>query len=122
MLRGHFLPNARLLHNASMLQNEKQLHRVASLTEIPPQTSKTVSVGTQEIAVFNLGGTFYAIDDICPHRGASLGLGFIEGKRVLCPWHLFDFDLQTGACGAMPHWRVSTYEVKVEDDAIYVRL
>lgn len=105
-----------------MALNEKQFHRVAAVTEIPPQTGKTVSIGAQDIAVFNLDGTFFAINDCCPHRGASLSMGFIEGQRVLCPWHLFDFALPTGACGTMPHLRVCTYEVKVEGEAIYVLL
>jgi nitrite reductase (NADH) small subunit len=99
---------------------EKQFYRVASVTDIPPQTGKTVRAGDQEIALFNLDGKFYAVNDLCPHRGASLGDGFLDSGRVLCPWHCFDFNLQTGRCGIVPELKVSTYEVKVENGEIFV--
>jgi NAD(P)H-dependent nitrite reductase small subunit len=102
------------------MANEKQFHRIAAVADVPPQTGKTVLVKSLEIALFNLDGVFYAIHDFCPHRGASLATGFLEGQRVLCPAHLFDFDLQTGACGSMPNLRVCTYEVKVEGDEVFV--
>jgi nitrite reductase (NADH) small subunit len=102
------------------MTNEMQFHRVAQVADIPPQTGLAVSIGNLEIALFNLAGTFYAINDQCPHRGASLADGFVEAGRVLCPWHLFDFDLQTGACGTVPTLQVCTYPVKVESCEIYV--
>lgn len=102
------------------MASEKKFYQVATLTDLPPQSGKTVSVGNQEIALFNLSGTFYAINDLCPHRGASLGEGYLDGGRVLCPLHCFDFDLQTGRCGIVPELKVSTYEVKVEGEEIFV--
>lgn len=104
------------------MNEEKTFHRVAHIEEIPLKTGKAVQVGKQEIALFNLEGRFYALNDFCPHRGASLAEGFLEGGRVLCPLHLFDFDLATGACGNMPHLQACTYPVKVEGDDIYVAL
>lgn len=102
------------------MADEKQFYRVATTADIPPRTGKTVSAGKQVIALFNLDGTFYAVNDLCPHRGASLGEGFLDGGRVLCPWHCFDFDLRTGRCGIVPELKVSTYEVKVEDGEIFI--
>jgi nitrite reductase (NADH) small subunit/3-phenylpropionate/trans-cinnamate dioxygenase ferredoxin subunit len=98
----------------------KQFHRVAKVSEIPSQSGKTVSAGEREVAVFNLNGAFYAMDDFCPHRGASLGAGFLEGEKVFCPWHCFDFHLKTGACEIAPGLRVQTYEVKVEGEEVFV--
>lgn len=103
-----------------VMPDEKQFHRVATVTEIPPQSGQTVWVGKQAIALFNLNGKFYAVDDRCPHRGASLGDGMLAGERVLCPWHLFDFDLPTGKCGAVAELKVATYEVKVEGEEVFV--
>ncbi len=102
------------------MPGEKQFYRVALIADIPPQTGKTVSAGNQAIALFNLNGAVYAINDLCPHRGASLGEGFLDGGRVLCPLHCFDFDLHTGRCGIVPELKVSTYEVKVVGEEIFV--
>ena len=104
------------------MKQEGQFQRVALLSEVPPQTGKSVTIQQKKLALFNLAGIFYAVDDYCPHRGASLGAGFLAGQRVLCPLHLFDFDLLTGACGTMPHLCVRTYEVKIEGEEIFVRL
>ena len=106
------------------MSDETTFHRVAAVTEIPPRMGKTVQAGGQEIALFNLDGSFHAVNDFCPHRGASLGEGFLDatGTRVLCPWHLFDFCLRTGASEAMPHLKVTTYEVKVEGGEVFVRV
>jgi nitrite reductase/ring-hydroxylating ferredoxin subunit len=51
-----------------------------------------------EVAVFNVGGEFYAIDNSCPHRGGPLGEGELEDCIVTCPWHEFRFDVRTGKC------------------------
>ncbi|MBI1760207.1 MAG: nitrite reductase (NAD(P)H) small subunit [Acidobacteria bacterium] len=102
------------------MPDEKRFHRVATRAEITPQTGLRVQVGTHEIAIFNRAGTLYALDNHCPHRGASLAEGFVDGGRVLCPLHLFDFDLQTGMCGAVGELKVMTYEVKVESDEVFV--
>ena len=102
------------------MTNEKQFQRVAAVADVPAQGGLAVTLGELELALFNLAGTIYAIHDYCPHRGASLAQGFLSGTRVLCPWHLFDFDLQTGACGSTPGLKVGTYPVKVESGEVYV--
>ena len=109
-----------LRHNQPRMPDEKQFHRVANVSDIPPQAAKTVQIGTHEIALFNRAGTFYALDNRCPHRGASLAEGFVDGRRVLCPLHLFDFDLLTGKCGAVGELKVATHDVQVEGDEVFV--
>lgn len=98
----------------------RQLYEVARASDLPPGSSQTVYANGHQLALFNHGGTFYAIDDSCPHRGAPLSEGYVQGGRVLCSWHCFDFSLTTGACEVVPELKVSTYEVKVEGDTVYV--
>ena len=106
------------------MTDEPQFYRVASIAEIPSRTGRTFQIGKQDIALFNVDGEFRAVNDFCPHRGASLGEGFLDpsGTRVLCPWHLFDFCLLTGESETAPGMKVSTYEVKVEGEDIFVRV
>lgn len=98
----------------------KQFYEVARVSEIAPGSGRTVYANGHQIALFNHGGSFYAIDDSCPHRGAPLSEGYVQGDRVLCSWHCFDFNLKTGACEVVPELKVSTYEVRVEGDTVYV--
>lgn len=70
--------------------------RVANASEILPGTARRVSVAGRTVAVFNLEGTLYALDDRCPHEGGFLSLGSVEGTRVNCPVHGAVFDLLTG--------------------------
>ena len=70
--------------------------RVASVGEVPPGAARRVSVAGRTIALFNLDGRFYALDDRCPHEGGFLSLGALEGSRVSCPVHGAVFDLRTG--------------------------
>jgi NAD(P)H-dependent nitrite reductase small subunit len=100
---------------------ERCYQRAANVSEIAPGTGKTVEVNEQDIALFNYQGEFYAISDLCPHRGAPLAEGFLEDGKVFCPWHCFDFNLQTGECTIVPSLRVQAYEVKVEGDEVFVR-
>ena len=61
--------------------------KVAQVSDIPPDGSKLVEAGGQKIALFNVGGQFYAIGDTCTHKGGPLSEGFVEGTEVQCPWH-----------------------------------
>ena len=70
--------------------------KVATTNDVEPGKSKLVEVNGRRIALFNLDGTFYAIDDFCTHRGASLSEGDVIGKDVQCPWHGALFDVTTG--------------------------
>ena len=60
---------------------------LARVSEIQPSQGKTIMVGEKKIAVFNVGGNFYAMDGTCVHRGGPLGEGILEGCIVTCPWH-----------------------------------
>ena len=94
--------------------------KVASASEIAPGTAKRVDAGGKEIAIFNVGGVFYATSNICPHQGGPLDEGMIEGSTVVCPWHAWTFDVSTGASPVNPRVRVETYPVRIEGEDIYV--
>ncbi len=91
--------------------------RVAATGDIAPGTGKTIEVNGKEIALFNAGGTFYAIDNTCPHRGGPLGEGELEGKVVTCPWHSWQYDVSNGE-SLTDDLKVACYPVKVEGDAV----
>lgn len=75
------------------------------------------------IAVFNVEGEFYAIDDTCTHQDASLSDGWVEGCAVECPLHAACFDLRTGMPSGPPARRpVRTHEVVVSDGLLYVNV
>lgn len=94
--------------------------KVASVSEIAPGTAKVVTVGGNEIALFNVGGQFYAIDNACPHAGGPLAEGEVRGDTVTCGWHGWSFDIKTGTMKLNPRSKVSTFPVKIEGNDIYI--
>ncbi len=84
-------------------------------------SGKLFEVDGHRVAVFNLNGEFFAIDDICTHEEASLSDGAIDNDTVECPWHGALFNIKTGAALTMPAvTAVRTYAVKVEGDQVWV--
>jgi nitrite reductase/ring-hydroxylating ferredoxin subunit len=94
--------------------------RVASTAEVKPGQAHVVEVNGKTIAVFNVDGTFHAIDNTCVHRGGPLGEGDVEGSVVTCPWHGWQFNVTTGECLKNPAAKVEVYQVKVEGEDITV--
>src|SRR3954470_17666225 len=95
--------------------------RVAALSELTAGKGKQVTVGAKKVAVFYLDGKVYAVDDTCPHRGASLSEGQCHMGQVMCPWHATRFDLTTGAALCPPAKAgVTAYTVQVMGDEVQV--
>ena len=109
-------------------------HVVAPAEQIPPGSSKVLTVGGKDIWVFNMEGAFYALANRCPHEGAELCKGRIvglvqssgvrdyrierEGEFIRCPWHGWEFDIRTGQSWCDPkRTRIRRFEVSVEDGA-----
>ena len=93
---------------------------VCPTTALPPGEATRVEAD-EPIAVFNVDGDFYAIDDTCTHQDASLSDGWIEGCAVECPLHAACFDLRTGRPSGPPAKKpVRTHRVVVEDGLVYV--
>lgn len=99
-----------------------EFQTVCRKDEIPEGEGKTVKVGNKLVAVFLHGGQFYAIDDMCPHMGASLSGGYVANGTVTCPWHAWRFRLSDGAWADAPRVKIGCYEVRVEGEDVQVRL
>lgn len=102
------------------MKEMREFHSVGKVGEIAPGGSKVVEVGGKQIAVFNLDGTYRALDNICPHRGGPLGEGFIAGDEIACPWHAWSFDVRTGCSSIDPSLAVEVFEVRIEDGEIKI--
>jgi nitrite reductase (NADH) small subunit/3-phenylpropionate/trans-cinnamate dioxygenase ferredoxin subunit len=95
---------------------------VAKSGDIPDGGSVVVNVRNKDVAIFRVGGALHAIDDLCPHMGASLSGGFVENGCVTCPWHYWRFRLADGAWADNPKVRTGAYPVHVVGDEIQVEL
>ncbi|HEX6293172.1 MAG TPA: chlorite dismutase family protein [Herpetosiphonaceae bacterium] len=94
---------------------------ICKVSDVPPGESKLVVVEGTQIALFNEGGTFYALSNRCSHARGPLVDGVVEGGKVTCPWHSAEFDLKTGAALCAPaRGPVPAYQVKIEGDTVLV--
>jgi len=96
--------------------------RVAAVSEVEPGKVKQITVNGKTLALCNVGGTFYALDNVCLHRGGPLGEGSLDGDKVECPWHGWQYDVKTGAIAMDPGMKVPTFEVKVQGADVLVAL
>lgn len=96
--------------------------RAAGTADVPPGHGIVAEVNGKTIALFNIEGTFHAIDNTCLHRGGPLGEGEVEGSVVTCPWHGWQFDVTTGGCVNNPAAKIERYQVKVEGTDVNVLL
>ncbi|MDR2013370.1 MAG: non-heme iron oxygenase ferredoxin subunit [Rhodanobacter sp.] len=96
--------------------------RVCATVELLPGEYRCVHAGGTPIAVFNIDGTFYALEDVCTHDGSELTGGVIEGHQIECPRHGARFDITTGAVLCAPAYEpVAKFPVKIEDGIVYTR-
>ncbi|PHR92736.1 MAG: nitrite reductase [Blastopirellula sp.] len=95
---------------------------VAKVGAIPAGEGQPFNVNGRMVAVFNTPEGYLAIDDFCPHMGASLAGGCVEDGVVMCPWHAWGFQLCDGAWLDNPKIKVDCFEVRVEGDEIQVKV
>jgi nitrite reductase (NADH) small subunit/3-phenylpropionate/trans-cinnamate dioxygenase ferredoxin subunit len=95
---------------------------VAKVDEIPSGEGRAYAVNGRMVAVFNEDGKFSAIDDFCPHMGASLAGGYLENGIVTCPWHAWRFGIHDGRWCDNPKIKIDAFEVRVEGDDVQVRV
>lgn len=93
---------------------------VAKVGEITEGDGRAFAVNGRMVAVFMMNGEYYAIDDYCPHMGASLATGSIYKGAVTCPWHAWRFSLQDGTWLDNPKVKVDSFQIRVEGDEIQV--
>jgi nitrite reductase/ring-hydroxylating ferredoxin subunit len=98
------------------------LTKVADTAELTPGECKVVDLGAKTLALFNVDGTYYVLDNTCLHRGGPLGEGELEGPIVTCPWHGWRWDVTTGANTNNPAVKVACFPVKVEGTSVFVEV
>jgi 3-phenylpropionate/trans-cinnamate dioxygenase ferredoxin subunit len=95
---------------------------VATVGDLPPGSHRVVDVDDASVVVFNLGGRYYAIEDVCTHDGGQLTGGTIEGEEIVCPRHGARFSIRTGEALTAPAYEpVAKFPVRIENGLIQVR-
>ena len=94
---------------------------VGKVSDFEDGRGRALPVADRMVAVFRQGDQFYAIDDLCPHMGASLAEGAVEGDIVACPWHGWRFCIKDGTWQDNPRVKVDCFEVRVVGDEVQVR-
>ena len=96
------------------------------LSDLQPGSCLSVELDDtgRGVALFNVDGELFALDNTCPHAGGPLGEGTLQGELVRCPWHGWRFNVRTGYCLKNPtdEWAVTRFQIKVENDTIQVAL
>jgi nitrite reductase/ring-hydroxylating ferredoxin subunit len=94
--------------------------RALGVADLPPGGGTPVEIEGRLLAIFNVDGQFHAIDNECPHRGASLADGALSGPVLTCPLHRWQFDLRDGKNPLTPDLGVRLYAVEVRDGAVWI--
>ena len=95
---------------------------IGSIDEIPHGRPTTRVVGGRKIALCRTSTGVHALDNTCPHRGGPLGEGDLIGEELVCPWHLWSFDVKSGNCPGSTEVGVAAHDVKIEGGRVFVRL
>jgi nitrite reductase/ring-hydroxylating ferredoxin subunit len=94
--------------------------RIARTSDIPPGEGRAYAVGRYEVAVFNVDGKLYALENSCPHQGGPLADGWMEGALITCPWHGWCFDVRSGKMTLGDYAFVPRFELQLRGDDLYV--
>lgn len=105
-----------------MSESTTEFTTVAKVGEIPEGQGNAYAVNGRMVAVFCEGGNYFAIDDFCPHMGASLAGGYVEKGIVSCPWHAWRFCIHDGKWCDNPRIKIDAFETRVQGDEVQVRV
>ncbi|HXX15069.1 MAG TPA: Rieske 2Fe-2S domain-containing protein [Candidatus Eremiobacteraceae bacterium] len=94
--------------------------RTVRIEELPPGTIRELQIEGKAVALANVAGKFYAINNTCLHRAGPLGQGALEGKIVTCPWHGWQYDVTNGRAVQNPTVGVDCYPVEVRGHDLFV--
>jgi nitrite reductase (NADH) small subunit len=95
---------------------------VGKLAELTPGSCRSVEADGMGVAICNVDGTIYAVDNTCPHAGGPLGEGSLDGDLIECPWHGWRYNVRTGERPENHEITVDRFHVQVENDIIHVVL
>ncbi len=98
------------------------LVKVAEKRDLTDGTGKVVTVEGRSIALFRVKDSYFALANVCLHRGGPLGEGNLSGSIVTCPWHGWKFDVRTGSFTVIPTLKVTTYRVLEQDGSLMVEI
>lgn len=93
--------------------------KIAKKSELPETDSAAeFTVGEKTICIANVNGEYCALDNVCPHEGGPLGMGFVDGSKVVCPWHGWEIEAKTGANESGEN--VKVYTLRIEGDEVLI--
>jgi nitrite reductase (NADH) small subunit len=99
------------------------LYRIASKSELPAAgQAKEFLGGEKTICVANIAGEYFALDNVCVHRGGPLGQGVVDGEKIVCPWHGWQYDPKTGEAAHDPAAKVAVYALRIEGEDVMVEI
>jgi NAD(P)H-dependent nitrite reductase small subunit len=93
---------------------------VAQLDQLVEGEGKVVNFHDQDVALFRIGERVYAVENTCPHQGASLAEGWLEGENVSCPWHAWCFSLTTGHMSMGDYASIQVFSVRLEGNQVLI--
>lgn len=96
--------------------------RACRADEVPEMMPKKVDLEGRSVLVCRGADGFYALDEICPHKQKSMAMGLVFEGKLVCPWHQYGFDLETGRCDQRKCAPAHTFEVRVVDEVVFVRV
>jgi nitrite reductase (NADH) small subunit len=96
--------------------------KVMSAAELPPGQATERMVDGRPVALYNVGGRFFATSNFCLHRGGPLGQGMLDGAVIMCPWHAWTFDVTTGENTVNSELKMACFPVRVEDGQVLIQL
>jgi nitrite reductase (NADH) small subunit len=96
--------------------------RIAGKSELPGvDSAQEYAFGDRTICIANVNGEYCALDNVCPHQGGPLGMGYVEGTKVVCPWHGWQIEAKTGVTET-GEAAVPVYELRIEGDDVLVKV
>jgi nitrite reductase/ring-hydroxylating ferredoxin subunit len=96
--------------------------KIANRADLPAEgEAKEFTLGDKVVCIANVDGRYSAMDNVCVHRGGPLGQGVVLDGKVVCPWHGWMYDPQTGVPDVNPKMKVAVYPIKIEGDDVFVQ-
>ena len=96
--------------------------KIADKRDFPEGSGRVVNVEGRSIALFRVKDEYFAMANVCLHRGGPLGEGSLNGSTITCPWHGWKFDVRTGSFTVIPTLKVTTYKVKEQNGSVMVEI